>query len=497
MSVNVDAVNERLNGLVTLLKAVGIDSLDKSSVDRVSKNLAMAAAQNNRNGKGGNSNGQSAAKLDDEQIEAIIRKLQMAQPQQSESTPQIIAALEAAASASKGRPANQVRRNQKHYEQEEDEEEEEEDEEEEEEDDDDDEDDDELDEDANYPMVGHGVSDDISVVSDLTTPTVVSSLNVPEEENYRDTLPPMIIGGGAAPPMMIAPTKRKNLVGSVRPQSQSMQHQRPGGHGIAPPSRRGDVAPARPVRASAPTASGGAAASRRKTHTAAMDKLGNNSGSNVSGAVRKPAPVHSQQQRSQRPTQRSHSPKRSSSPKAQRPSVTNTQQQPSLSQPRRGVTRKASLDANTSFRSADGHSSIRSNEGKTGWDNSDWNAFADTTNNAGSAKPKVSTKAVKKSPAPATVIDNDGFLIEPIDPTFDPFNTASVAAKAQSQYRSSSSNPSQQQARSTQVRKKKPSSGTPSGAAPSNERATRRMSTTGKGPVPSEKRRVRRASMDH
>ena len=77
MSVDVDAVNERLNGLVTLLQAVGMDTGDVTGISK---------------GLGGGSGGiPDARQLNDEQIEAIIKKLQQAQAQ----APQIIAALEA------------------------------------------------------------------------------------------------------------------------------------------------------------------------------------------------------------------------------------------------------------------------------------------------------------------------------------------------------------------------------------------------------------------
>lgn len=170
-------VNAKLSSIVTLLKAVGVDG-----------------------GKGGKT-------LDDDQIQAIIRKLQNAQAE----APQIIAALEAHASRQPEPPQPQ-------YEEEEDEEEED-------------------DDDANYPMVGPGCSDDISVVSDLTTPTVVSSLNVADEEHYKETLPPMLVGS-----MLIAPTKRKNLVNNPRTNV-----------------RKSGV--------------GGAAAQRRKHYNATMEKL--------------------------------------------------------------------------------------------------------------------------------------------------------------------------------------------------------------------------------
>lgn len=181
-NVDVDSVNERLNGLVSLLKAVGVDGNPKQS-------------------------------LDDDQISSIIQKLQLAQAE----APQIIAALEAQAK-SKHKRAPEPEPEQE----------------------------DSDDDDANYPMVGPGCSDDISVVSDLTTPTVVSSLHVPEEEHYRESLPPMLI----------AP-KRKNLVSGVA-------KRRPG-HG--------------------------AAAQRRKQYNAAMDKLSHEGGSAIQHTAPKNQPT--------------------------------------------------------------------------------------------------------------------------------------------------------------------------------------------------------------
>jgi hypothetical protein len=263
MSVNVDAVNERLNGLVTLLKAVGVDSLDTGGkgIDRSSKNLR----------KGGGL--PDARQLDDDQIEAIIKKLQMAQSE----APQIIAALEAHAEqrsrgsqehksrssgsgSSNGREGREQRRaGRRSYEEEQYHHEEEEEE-------DDDDDDSDEDPDAQYPMVGEGCSDEISVVSDLTTPTVVSHQHVPEEEHYRDTLPPMIVGGGGAKPMMIQPTKRKNLVGAVGRGGQPAV--------VRPGQLKGQLQPpGNRNRNQGTRGAGGAAASRRKNYNATMEKL--------------------------------------------------------------------------------------------------------------------------------------------------------------------------------------------------------------------------------
>lgn len=151
--------------------------------------------------------------LKDDQIEALIEKLAEVQAH----APQIIAALEAQqesrsrGSKSKGskgdrkgnsdrgertQPPKQ-RSPQQHQVQEVEEEEE----------DDDDEDYDDFDEDAEYPMVGEGYSDELSVVSDMTTPTVVSSLEINEEEYYRD------INMGAG--MKLNAPKKKDLLTQV------------------------------------------------------------------------------------------------------------------------------------------------------------------------------------------------------------------------------------------------------------------------------------------
>jgi hypothetical protein len=230
-NVDVDAVNERLNGLVALLKAVGVGDTNSS-------------------------NKKQNSQFNDDQIQDIIHKLQLAQTE----APQIIAALEAHQKRSKqqqqrSQPPPSPQRQTKdsgYYEEDYGNE-----------DNFDDEDDDD---DANYPMVGHGHSDDISVVSDLTTPTVMPNQTVPEEEHYRDTLPPMIVGGNLA---VIAPTKRKNLVNAAV--SRNGHHPSNGNpnalYGGAAPSRRPGALAAPPQKV------GGAAANRRKHYNATMEKL--------------------------------------------------------------------------------------------------------------------------------------------------------------------------------------------------------------------------------
>lgn len=259
MSVDVNAVNERLNGLVNLLNAVGVDSL-RAGVNKVGGDLAIKSdttgttASTSGSGFGA---GDSGSQLNDDQIEAIIKKLQIAQNE----APQIIAALEAHAEAkslngstgnkqgesepgSSHSKKNAQALHQSQQQKPEDDGPAEEDE----------------NDDGNFPLVGPGCSDDISIVSDLTTPTVVSSLNVADEEHYSEAMPPMIVGGGGGgaknniPPMLIQQTKRKNLVNQIQAR---------GGYGGLQGSRRNQLG----------RSSGGAAASRRKNYQETMNKL--------------------------------------------------------------------------------------------------------------------------------------------------------------------------------------------------------------------------------
>jgi len=368
---DVDAVNERLNGLVTLLQAVGVGGDD---VDRVTKGIGGKADLGLSGG---------ARQLNDDQVEALIRKLQMAQSE----APQIIAALEAHAEArslsggaSRSGGGSGSRRQQQQQQQPHEEEE-----------DDDDDDDDEFDENANYPMVGHGCSDDISVVSDLTTPTVVSSIHVPDEEHYKDTLPPMIIGGGPgeAPPMMINPTKRKNLVSQVRTPA--------GPGGIAPPPRRNQHA----------SRVGGAAAARRKNYQETMAKLHENPHAvgyaGPSGAPARKAP--GRKSSGSGPTK-----KRAPKPTAQ--------------------------DVGNFSELASSRATSNS------WESpSNWNAFENK-----SARPKSSKKMGRRSstgpapelPAKNTSVDADGFLFG--GDGFDPFGSAAVGGKTSNPFKNSAAN---------------------------------------------------------
>jgi len=377
---DVDAVNERLNGLVTLLQAVGVGGED---VARMSKGLG-------KGGGGGDLGLPDARQLNDDQVEALIRKLQMAQSE----APQIIAALEAHAEARSlggGQSRSGVGRRGHHQSHP--------DEEEEEEDDDDDED--EFDENANYPMVGHGCSDDISVVSDLTTPTVVSSLHVHEEEQYKDILPPMVIGGGPgeAPPMVIQPSKRKNLVNQVGRPSQGGIGGHSGGVGIAPPPRRNVPAPR----------SGGAAAARRKNYQSTMAKLHENphsmgyaGPSGAPGGAPRKAPARKKSTEGSPPVK-----KRAPKPTAQ--DVGNFSELASSRAAGAGNNWESSANNNSN------------------WDAFDSNPRPQHGGGGGGGGPRMSRRqstGVSRKSSPGTAVDNDGFLL---GDSFDPFNAPAAS----------------------------------------------------------------------
>ncbi len=176
-------INERLNGLVNLLHIVGIDGVDPD---------ALVAEQRKLRGS-------ATPTTSDAQILEIIRKLQLAQA----DSPEILAALKspelrALASLAAGKQQAPKKPPPPSL-------------------------DDVMDDDDNYPKIGPGYSDDISVVSDLTTPTVMTKQHIMEEEFYKDVnggpgaLPPMHIGLGVPARAPGFAPKTKNLVSQVKP----------------------------------------------------------------------------------------------------------------------------------------------------------------------------------------------------------------------------------------------------------------------------------------
>ncbi|CAB9498634.1 expressed unknown protein [Seminavis robusta] len=309
------ALAEQLEGLMNLLAAVGISAVDNREMKK-----ASVALKNYGSGAPivFPSDVPEAKQLNDDQIEAMILKLQQAQAQ----APQLMEALEDYVGQKNGGTSNRGTKKrtkkkkekkgggtynpaafassyQQHTKQhlasaahgeevgeEEDEYIEEVIEEPEppkndHDDYDEDEEDDDFDEDADYPMVGPGVSDDCSVVSDMTTPTVVSSIHVNDEEQYEDMLPSMYLAQGekGGPPLMIQPPKRKNLVSKVGAAAANRG---------AVPMRVGPAGGGAGMSGSH-HGPGGAAAKRRQTYQQTMSKLHQNPyGTTIAGPAVNP-----------------------------------------------------------------------------------------------------------------------------------------------------------------------------------------------------------------
>jgi hypothetical protein len=136
-----------------------------------------------------------------------------------------------------------------------------------------------------YPKIGPGYSDTISVMSDLSIPTVVTNLYVPEEEYYKDLPPPAVIPAGMIPKrqpsigsnMMEAPPDREDestfmapslIAPSIVP-APSIVDPSVAAPSIAAPS----LAPEQPHVSPAKKTPGGAAAQRRQTHQAVLAHL--------------------------------------------------------------------------------------------------------------------------------------------------------------------------------------------------------------------------------
>jgi hypothetical protein len=233
---DVDAINERLNGLVSLLQVVGIDGVN---ADALVEEQRRAGGGGSPTGGGGHV---APLQSSDTQILALIKKLQLAQA----DSPEIIAALKspelralASLAAQKQASYHQSQEPKKASPAL----------------------DDVMDDDDNYPKIGPGYSDDISVVSDMTTPTVMTRQQVTDEEHYRE-----VNGGpGALPPLLTMPG------GPAQPARPSM--------GVNPMQRHGGktknmVEAVRPTQAHRVIAkSGGAAAQRRLNYQMAMTKL--------------------------------------------------------------------------------------------------------------------------------------------------------------------------------------------------------------------------------
>lgn len=215
MTVGVDDVSEKLNGLVNLLQIVGIDGVDPNALVAEQKRLASGKKDGSSAATG------TTAQSTDSKILEIIKKLQLAQADSPEilqalQSPELLALASLAAQNKAPAPAPSLE-------------------------------DVMEDEDDNYPKIGPGYSDEVSVISEMSTPTVMTKQNVNEEEYYKEVSGgplPMSIGGGGRPPTSIGAGrgKSRNLLASV--------------------ANRGALAKG-----------GGAAAQRRANHQNTMAKL--------------------------------------------------------------------------------------------------------------------------------------------------------------------------------------------------------------------------------
>lgn len=225
MANGVDDVNEKLNGLVNLLQIVGIDGVDPNALVEEQKRLAA----NKKDGSSAETG--TTAQSTDSQVLELIKKLQQAKADSPEilqalKSPELLAlaSLAAQTKAPAPTPAPAPAPSL---------------------------DDVMDDDDDNYPKIGPGYSDEISVVSEMSTPTVMTKQNVNEEEYYSEVTgapPPMSIGGGNRPP--------KSVGGGGRGKSRNLLAT------VSATANRGALAKG-----------GGAAAQRRANYQSTMAKL--------------------------------------------------------------------------------------------------------------------------------------------------------------------------------------------------------------------------------
>lgn len=237
-------VNERLNGLISILQSAGIDGLDSDVLLNQQKKARPKKKSVDNGGISSN----------DAEILELVKKLKQAQADSPEigealKSPELLALVSLAATKQGVQAAPEPPKPAATS----------------------------LDDvfdvdDDNYPKIGPGYSDDVSVVSELSTPTVMTRQSIEDEEYYSEVgtggqggVPSMaggLAGGRLARPNRAIPNraglgagtfgggKNKNKIVQVRPLT----------------ARRSMPAiPSKP--------SGGAAAQRRLNYQMAMSKL--------------------------------------------------------------------------------------------------------------------------------------------------------------------------------------------------------------------------------
>ncbi|MGK3742049.1 MAG: hypothetical protein ACI8RD_006330 [Bacillariaceae sp.] len=258
-----DTINERLNGLVNLLQVAGIDGVDSDALIDEQKRPSSTRSKGSRDKKSSSSSkkkasSDTAASSSDAQILEIIKKLQQAQADSPEllealKNPQLMALASLAAQnqsteqKQKQKPSLATSL------------------------------DDVLDDDDNFPKIGPGYSDECSVISEMSTPTVMTRQNVAEEEHYREIKGMHIGSGGGGGQQISSPTPRrksrmgrsamgtvggggktKNMLSQVRPMAAT---------------RRQTQIPIPTPKPVVSVGGGGAAAQRRLNYQMAMNKL--------------------------------------------------------------------------------------------------------------------------------------------------------------------------------------------------------------------------------
>jgi len=246
-------VNERLNGLIAILQSVGIDGVDSDALLEQQKRSKTKSNSNKTTPKKKSADNNAATTSSDAQILEMVKKLQQAQVDSPEifealKSPELLALASLAAQtkglqASAPEPAKPVATSL---------------------------DDVFGDDDDNYPKIGPGYSDDISVVSELSTPTVMTRQSVSDEEYYREVRAGgqgvvSSLGGLAGSRLSRATPNRPGLGGKLAGKTRNMVGQ------VRPLAGRRAI-PAIPAIPAKPTG-GGAAAQRRLNYQMAMSKL--------------------------------------------------------------------------------------------------------------------------------------------------------------------------------------------------------------------------------
>ena len=265
-----DGTNDRLNGLVNLLQVVGIDGVDSDVLVEAQKRASKPKTKSSNNSKSSSTSRKNNTSSDtttrtapstatnDAQILEIVKKLQQAQAdspeiQEALKSPELLALASLVAQNQSSSSEQNTNKSSLATSL-----------------------DDIDDEDDNYPKIGPGYSDDISVVSDMTTPTVMTRQRVADEEHYREmkggqqnAIPSMRHTGSGGQKSKSPSVRRKSRI--TRPSSAIGTTG--GGKTKNMVSQVRPTATVRRANAIPTKMAGGAAAQRRLNYQMAMNKL--------------------------------------------------------------------------------------------------------------------------------------------------------------------------------------------------------------------------------